>query len=163
MPKTARAAELTATMTLAEALEVAKGFEMAAYQFYLELAGRVDADTRLLVLELASEEQDHHRLLAEMAVDPHLGDHLGVTIATPPTHPGFDACARLPALSEHPFEDDVLGYAEAREQIAREHYGYLAEVAPIGPLQDLFRFLYTEEQRHLDRVSTRWSRMFSII
>lgn len=157
------AGELSAMMSLSEALETAMSFELRAYQFYLELAARVESEVRPLVLELAAEEQDHHRILAEIAADPHLEEHLRARIATPPTAGRFQACVHLPALPEQPIEDDVLSYAEACEELAREHYGYLAEATPKGPLRDLFLFLHQEEQRHAERVSTRWSTLFSIL
>jgi rubrerythrin len=114
-------------------------------------------------LELAAEEQDHHRILAEMASDPDLEEHLRARIVRPPTATRFQACIHLPALPEQPIEDDVLSYAEACEELAREHYGHLAEATPKGPLRDLFVFLHREEQRHAERMSARWSTMFSIL
>ena len=163
MLKPTPALQPSLTMTLAEALQAAMAFEDTAHRFYRVLAEQVHPEMRPLVLELASEEQHHHRLLAELAADPALEDHLGSLIETPPSDTGFADYIPLPDLPAEPVEDDILAYAEAREQIAREHYGYLAELAPHGPLRDLFRFLYQEEQRHADNVARRWTTLFSIL
>lgn len=73
------------------------------------------------------------RLLNDLSEDEQLADHLRGGMESPATAAEFTTCTRLPELPGDALEDDLLGYAEAREHIAREHYGYLAELAPAGP------------------------------
>jgi rubrerythrin len=150
-------------MSLAEVLEAAMAFEMSAYRFYSELRERLRPEARTLADELAEEELDHYRLLASIAKKPDLANYLRRRISRPQTEGTFEKYISLPELPGDAIEDDLLAYAEAREQIAREHYGYLAETAPAGPLRDLFIFLRNEEQTHVERLTSRWSKLFSVL
>ncbi len=152
-----------ATMTLAEALAMAQKFEAAAASFYRDLAGRVPDATSPLVHDLADEEERHGHLIQALAADPELALHLHQRIEAPASTDAFQSFVNLLSLPEKPYEDDILAYAQAREEIAREHYGYLAELAAPGPVQDLFLFLKLEEQRHADHLSERWGELFSIV
>lgn len=152
-----------ASVTLAEALAGAIAFEASAHRFYCDLATRVCPQNRELVKELAAEELSHLKLLEEMAEDPDLAEHLQAWLEPPATLSDFGAYVTLPLDQDDLSVDELLSSAEAREQIAREHYGYLAELTPEGPVRDLFRFLREEEDRHVQRIGARWSTLFSII
>ena len=150
-------------MTLAEALGMAQEFEVTAALFFRGLAERLPPETQGLALELAEEEERHLLLLRQLAADPTLVEQLRRTIAPPASTPIFESFATPLVLAEEPQEDQLLDYAKAREEIAREHYGYLAELAPPGPLQDLLRYLEREEQKHADHLSHRWGELFSVL
>jgi len=150
------------TITLAEALAGAIAFEERAHRFYRDLATHVCPQNRELVEELAAEELTHVRLLQEMAEDPDLAEHLHAWMEPPETLVDFAAYVTLPVDRDDLSTDELLASAEAREEIAREHYGYLAELTPEGPIRDLFRFLREEEDKHAERLGARWSALFSI-
>ena len=116
-------------------------FEQAAFRFYSDLAEKVNAGVRPLVLDLAAEEKGHIDLLRRVSCATEIGRELTQRVATPPSTEKFGAYVRLHDLPDRPTEDDVLDYAESRERIAYEHYGYLAQLTPPGRLQDLFAFL----------------------
>ena len=149
-------------MSVADAVRVATAFEQTAQQFYRALAARVHPDARQLVLELADEELKHYQLLNEMAISGSLDQMLQNRMPTPPTQQRFGDFVSLPVLTELAAEDAILDYAESRERIAFEHYGYLADSTPAGPLRDLFAFLRDEEKRHEAGIQSRWAALFSV-
>jgi len=151
------------SITLAQALATAMAFELTAFRFYSDLAPRLRPEVRSLAEDLAAEELAHYCLLNDLSEDEQLADHLRAGVESPATAAEFTTCTPLPELPGDALEDDLLGYAEAREHIAREHYGYLAELAPAGPLRDLFTFLRREEEKHADKLATRWAILFSIL
>lgn len=151
-----------AAMTLAEALAMAQEFEATAASFYRDLARRVPVEVSSLADELADEEVLHGSMIRELAADPELAEHLHQQILAPVSTPTFETFITPLVLPDEPIEEDLLDYAESREEIAREHYGYLAELAPPGPLRDLFQYLQQEEQKHADHLKHRWSDLFSV-
>jgi len=153
---------LSPQTTLEDVLQFAAGFEQAAFRFYRNLAERVNTEVRPLVLDLAAEEKGHTVLLRRIARGSDVKRQLGRRVVTPPSTEKFDAYVSLYDLPVRPTEEDVLVYAESREHIACEHYGYLAQLTPPGRLQDLFAFLRDEEKRHEAEIRARWSSMFSI-
>jgi rubrerythrin len=80
----------------------------------------------------------------------------------PPTTEAFDDYVDLPLEPDELWEDNLLEYAKSRERIAYEHYAYLAEITPAGPVKDLFEVLRDEEEGHTWAIERRWSMMFSI-
>ena len=150
-------------MTLRDALVTAMEFERAARRFYTELADRVEPHARELVLELAAEEEHHYNLLKELSLRQDIESELESTATDVPTAENFEAYISLPNLTDGSTEDEILEYAESREQIAHEHYGYLAETTGTGPLRELFAFLRDEERKHATMVQSRWSTLFSIL
>lgn len=152
-----------AEMTLEDALAMAQAFEASAALFFRALAERLAPDVRALALELAEEEERHGALLRRLAAEPDLQSHLRQSVRSPASTPTFQSFLTPVALADRPDEDALLDYARAREEIAREHYGYLAELAAPGPLQDLLRYLEREEQRHADDLSRRWGELFSVL
>ena len=152
-----------AEMTLLDALAMAQGFETTAAGFYRELARRVGAEAGSMAHELADEEEQHGLMLGALTAEPELAAVLSQRIAAPASTPVFEAFTIPPRLPDDPDEDQLLAYAKSREEIAREHYGYLAELTPKGPLRDLFLFLEREEQRHADHLDQRWSELFSVL
>lgn len=149
-------------MTPHEALRMAMDFEQSAYRFYTDLMDNFAADLRPLLMELAEEELHHYRLLEQVSRSSNLAPLLSESLADAPTTERFSSYVHLPSLEEVSAEEDILAYAEARERIAHEHYGYLAELTPPGPLRDLFAFLRDEETKHLASLERRWSRTYSI-
>jgi rubrerythrin len=150
-------------LTPEEVLQIAMDFEQSAYRFYTALAEKLAPDLRPLASELAEEELEHYSLLERVSRSRDLLQLCGQSIEKPPTTERFGAYIRLPSLEDVSGEDDILAYAEARERTAHEHYGYLAELTPSGPLRDLFTFLRDEEAKHLLNVETRWSKTYSIL
>jgi rubrerythrin len=149
-------------MSVAEVIATAMQFELNAFRLYRGLADGVRPELRPLVEELAAEELEHHRLLSTLAEDPELAARLTERIRRPATADQFGAFVNLPHLPSDPLDDDVLAYAQDRERIACEHYAHLADVAPEGAVRALFRFLSAEEQKHEQKLTTRWATMFSI-
>jgi len=149
-------------MTLAEAITMAQEFEAAAADFYRELARRLNTEASTLAHELANEEEQHGLMLRALAAQPGLAQHLRQRIAAPASTPAFCTFITPLDLPAEPQEDELLAYAKSREEIAREHYGYLAELAAPGPLRDLFAFFAHEEQRHADHLDQRWSELFAV-
>jgi rubrerythrin len=134
--------------TLREILEVATGFEAAARDFYRDLAPKVSKRIRYLVEELATEEQSHYDLFSTLAQRQDIGDQIQSEIARPASDSKFSDCLHLPNLGEKPDDQAVLQYAMGREHTAMEHYSELAETTPAGPIQDLFKYLASEETKH---------------
>jgi rubrerythrin len=149
-------------MSVSDALRLASAFEQRAQQFYRALAERVHPEAREVVLELADEELKHYQLLQKVALGGGLEHMLEERLSTPPTQQRFDDFVALPELPDWAAEEAVLDYAESRERIALEHYGHLAQLAPVGPLRDLFAFLRDEEKRHEAGIQSRWAALFSI-
>jgi rubrerythrin len=149
-------------IAVADIIEMAMQFELNAFRLYRGLADSLRPELRPLVEELAAEELEHHRLLSTLAEDPELAARMTERIRKPTTTDQFGAFVNLPHLPPDPLDDDVLAYAQDRERVACEHYGHLAEIAPEGTVRDLFRFLSAEEQKHEEKLTTRWARMFSI-
>jgi len=148
--------------TLEDALRIAAEFEQAAFRFYRNLAEKVNAGVRPLVLDLAADEKGHIDLLRRISRGSGVERQLGRRVVPPPSTEKFDAYVSLTTSPFAPQKKDVLFCAESRERIACEHYGYLAQLTPPGRLQDLFAFLRNEENRHEDEIRARWSAMFSI-
>ena len=134
--------------TVEEILEAATGFEASARDFYAALIPKVSKRIRWLVEELAAEEQHHHDLFGGLARRDDVAEQIRAEIERPATDSKFSDCLHLPDLGEQPDDQAVLQYAMGREHVAMTHYGELAESAPAGPIQDLFRYLASEETRH---------------
>jgi rubrerythrin len=150
-------------LSLEQVLETAMAFEAAAHRFYRELAEKVREEIRPLVRELANEEERHYEQLRSLVRNENLVDHLLKRIDSPPTLPAFDALVCIPELPDDPIDEDVLTYAAHRERIAYEHYGYLAETTPAGPVQALFQLLRDEEVGHISALQAREVELLSIL
>ena len=140
--------ELRSKTTLREILEVATRFEESARDFYTALIPKVSKRIRDLVEELAAEEQRHFDLFTELAQRGDLGEQIQSEIQRPVSDSKFSDCLHLPDLGDNPDDQAVLQYAMGREHAAMTHYGELPDTAPSGPIQDLFRFLASEETKH---------------
>ena len=140
--------ELRSKTTLREILEVATRFEESARDFYTALIPKVSKRIRDLVEELAAEEQRHFDLFTELAQRGDLGEQIQSEIQRPASDSKFSDCLHLPDLGDNPDDQAVLQYAMGREHAAMTHYGELADTTPSGPIQDLFRFLASEETKH---------------
>lgn len=112
---------------------------------------------------MAAEELSHLELAEQMVDGPDLPGHPRAGMEPPATLSDFGAYGTLPLKQDDLSVAELLSAAEARELIAREHSGYLAELAPEGPVQGLFRLLCDEEDRHVTRIGARWSALFSIL
>ncbi len=134
--------------TLAEVLEVAIGFEKAAFKFYSELAPKVSKRIRYVVEELAEEEEGHVKLFTELAARTDLEEALSTGIARTAADSQFSDCLHLPEMGDAPDDQEVLQYAMGREHAAMLHYTELAQTTPEGPIRDLFAFLAAEETEH---------------
>ncbi|MCP5367705.1 MAG: ferritin family protein [Hyphomicrobiales bacterium] len=134
--------------SLDEVLDTAMSFEKTAQAFYADLAGKVRKPLRGLVTELAEEEARHFALFEGVRNHADTQAHLQDLIEIPATDHKFSDFVQAPSLGEAPDDQAILQYALGREQAAYEQYSALAEAAPTGPLQNLFRFLADEELRH---------------
>jgi rubrerythrin len=165
MPSTSEIAasdRLSFDMTLAEILDLAMDFELTAHRFYSGLIEKARPEVRPLVHELAAEEKAHYELLQRLSSDKDLVHHLRHGTKKPPTTEAFGDYVDLPPEPHELLEDNLLEYAKSRERIAYEHYAYLAEITPAGPVKDLFELLRDEEEGHTRALERRWSTMFSI-
>ena len=153
---------LSPDMTVEEVVKVAIKFEQTAYLFYTGLVEKVRPEVRPLVRDLAAEEKRHCELLDQLARSDDLGRQLQHRIKRPPTAEALESYVDIPLFPDEPLEDSLLEYAESRERIAYEHYGYLAEITPSGSVKELFEFLRDEEDGHLRALQTREAMMFSI-
>jgi len=150
------------TASLREILDLAIRFEDAAHRVYTVLADRLGAEMRPLLLDLAAEELQHREMLEALAGRDDIEEMMSRPIPPLPTTAEFAGYIRFPDIGEDATEDDILAYAESREQIAQEHYAYLAELTSPGPVRALLVLLRDEERRHQAAVQTRWSRIYSI-
>lgn len=139
---------LRSKTTMREILEVATGFEKSARDFYRNLTPKVSKRIRYLVEDLAAEEQHHFDLFSAMAQRADLAEQIKLEIERTASDSKFSDCLLLPDLGEQPDDQAVLQYAMGREHAAMEHYGELANTAPIGPIRDLFQYLASEETKH---------------
>jgi rubrerythrin len=139
---------LKSLTTVGEILETAMAFEKAAETFYAGLVDKVSKPMRDLVRELAEEETRHYQLFDELRKKPDVEAHIRDCIERPAVDHRFSDFVHLPELGEHPDDQALLQYALARESVAAEEYGALAESAPEGPIRDLFVFLAKEELQH---------------
>lgn len=153
---------MSPNISVGDALCLAMAFESRAHHSYRRLAERVHPEVRPLVVELAEQEQKHYELLRDLSVDSDLKPVLDESHSAPPTQERFHAYVNAADLPASASEDDILNYVESRERIAAEHYGYLAELTPRGPLRDLFSVLHDEERRHEADIQARWAKTFSI-
>ncbi len=145
--------------TLGEILQVAMDFERTARNYYQSLSGRVSKPLRALVQDLATEEQRHYDLFAELAASPHARKHIEDRIRTPANDHKFSDYVELPDLGEQPDDQAVLQYAMGREHAAMEQYAALAEDTPEGPIRDLFSYLSREELAHKAELEKRYYAM----
>jgi rubrerythrin len=158
----ARLQPLLSSTTIDQALETAMAFEHSAHRLYISLAATLRAELRPLLEELAAEELEHYRLLSELARDEQCAALVSSKITAPTSTDRFATYVNLPRLPTDPLDDDILEYARDRERVAFEHYAHLAELAPDGPVRDLFRFLRDEERKHEQQLETRWATTFSV-
>jgi len=140
--------QLEGKKTIAEILDVAISFEKTARDFYRDLEPKVSKNIRWLVEDLAIEEQGHYDLFKSLKERPDIEAHLSSEVAVPASDRKFSDAVLLPDLGDSPDDQEVLRYALYREHTAMEQYQSLAESAPEGALQDLFRFLAKEETEH---------------
>lgn len=134
--------------TIGEILDTACNFEQAAFNFYSELQYQVSKPLRILVQELAEEEQRHFELFQELKNNPEISEQIKQRIQKPANDHRFSDYILLPKLDEFIDDQAIMQYALGREQAAMEQYSSLAEETPSGPIQDLFRYLANEELEH---------------
>jgi rubrerythrin len=147
---------LKESQTLGEVLATAMSFEKTARDFYAGLTERVSKPLRELVAELAAEEARHYQLFEELSRRPDVRERIAERIRTPPGDHRFSDYVHLPDLGPSPDDQTVLQYAMGREHAAMEQYATLAQEAPPGPIQDLFRFLAQEELEHKKELEKRY-------
>lgn len=148
--------ELKEKTTIGEILETATSFEQTAFNFYNALKDKIGKNMRPFVQELADEEKRHWELFQKLSQNPQVPAQLAELIKTPPSDHRFSNYIQAPKLSEFPDDQAILQYALGREQAAMEQYASLAEQAPAGPIQDLFRYLSQEELAHKNELEKRY-------
>jgi rubrerythrin len=134
--------------SLKEILEVATHFEESARDFYTALIPKVSKRIRYLVEELAAEEQSHYEMFSILSHRADIEDQVRHEIQRPASDSKFSDCLHLPDLGDNPDDQTVLRYAMGREHAAMSHYGELAQTTPVGPIQELFQYLASEETKH---------------
>ena len=138
--------------TLKEILEVAQSFEESARDFYTDLIPKVSKNFRWLVEELASEEQGHYDLFANLLSRDDIAGQIKAEVRTPVTDGKFSDAIHVPDLGDRPDDQAVLQYATSREHLAMQHYRELAESTEPGPVKELFEYLANEEAKHKEEL-----------
>jgi rubrerythrin len=138
--------------TLQEILEVAQSFEASARDFYTDLIPKVSKNFRWLVEELASEEQGHYDLFANLLGRDDIAAQIRAEVRTPVTDGKFSDAIHVPDLGNRPDDQAVLQYATSREHLAMQHYRELAESTEPGPIKELFEYLANEEAKHKEEL-----------
>jgi rubrerythrin len=149
-------------ITLADAVLMAVEFELSAFQLYRDLAERLVPDVQGIALGLAAEKRGRHELLCVLVCDNALRQAFDGRVVIPPSIAQFSAYVDPIEIPNDAMDDSVLDYAESRERAGYVHYGYLAQVAPPGRLQEIFAYLRDEEKQHEVIVRSLWSVMFSV-
>jgi rubrerythrin len=149
--------------SLAAVIDTAMAFEKHNQEFYTNLVQRVPAEIRPLVRQLATEARTQLRRLSVLSRDRDLAEHLDHCVERPETCTDFAGYATLPQLPDDALDDDILEYALNMERLAFEHYGYLFDRTPEGPLKDLFAHLAKEKQRRIALLQRRWASLFSVL
>ncbi|OSM04078.1 ferritin family protein [Magnetofaba australis] len=142
--------------SLDDILAVATEFERTARDFYGALVNKVSKPLRYLVEELATEEQRHYDLFAELRARADLAEQIQAMVETPESDGRFSDAVHLPELGEKPDDQAVLQYALYREHTAMEQYQALAASTEPGPIQELFIWLADEETRHKQELEKRY-------
>jgi rubrerythrin len=142
--------------TIGEILETASNFEQAAFNFYNELQYKVSKPLRILVQELAEEEQRHFELFQELKNKPEISEQIKQRIQKPANDHHFSDYILLPKIDDFLDDQALIQYALGREQAAMEQYRSLANETPAGPIQDLFRYLANEELEHKNELEKRY-------
>jgi len=148
--------ELKRKTTIGEVLDTASSFEQAAYDFYTALGKKVSKRLNFLVQDLAAEEKNHVEMFKELRLNPQAQEHIAMQIETPPSDHRFSDYIQISELGDLPDDQAILQYALGREQVAMEQYTSLAKETPVGPVQDLFRYLAHEETRHKQELEKRY-------
>ncbi len=146
--------QLKGKRSLAEILDAAIAFELAARDLYAGLIPNVSKRLRYLVEELAQEEQHHFELFSELRVRSDIAEHLSDMVVIPASDRRFSDAIHIPELGNKPDDQSVLQYAMGREHVAMEQYRALAESTADGPIKDLFSFLADEETKHKNELET---------
>ncbi len=151
--------DLREMKSLGEILSAAIQFETTARDFYQGKIEQVSKPLRELVVSLAEEEEEHRRMLAELASHPELIDVLRERVEVPPSDHKFSDYIQQPVLPDQPDDQTMLQYALSREQVAMEQYEALSLVTPKGSLHDLFTFLAREELSHKQELEKTYYEM----
>ena len=138
--------------TLKEILDVAQSFEESARDFYTDLIPKVSKNFRWLVEELATEEQGHYDLFANLLSRDDITAQIRAEVSTPVTDGKFSDAIHVPDLGDRPDDQAVLQYATSREHLAMQHYRELAESTESGPIKELFEYLANEEAKHKEEL-----------
>ncbi|MCV6639453.1 ferritin family protein [Candidatus Albibeggiatoa sp. nov. NOAA] len=142
--------------TIDDVLKTTMSFEKTAYEFYGGLQEQVSNRLRPLVQELIDEEKQHYALFKQLTQYADVRVHIQDTVKTPTSDYKFSDYIRAPKLDALPDDESILQYEMGREQAAMEQYSALAEETPVGPIQDLFRFLANEELEHKQELEKRY-------
>ncbi len=153
--------KLGKTKTIDEILKVAISFEKTARDFYAALIPKVDNSLRMLVKELAEEEQHHYDLFCALRDSSDVQKQLNNRIKTPQENTSFSQFTKPAKLGDNPDEKTLLLYAIAREDAAMKQYRDLAENAPDGGLKDTFQFLAFEEAEHKLELEQKYQELFT--
>lgn len=159
---TRSAKPLRYSRSVAAVLETAMRFEQSVQAAYGELSLRVCEEVRPLVRQLAWEADAQLRHLRALPRSNQGDDH---DHACPKRSPGCSELAEpdgLPALPDNALDDDVLEYAMGVEHTALEHYGYLFDLTPDGPVKAMLAHLAATKQERIRILERRWAVLFSV-
>lgn len=137
--------------TVHQILELAKGAEDQARQFYEQAASLVQqgGQAETLLRDLAREERKHFEML-EM-FDPGITGRAIVPFEPELIGEFEDALAQLSAASS---PEEVCELALKREEAMAAFYGQIARSVDSDAVSELFSSLQTYELGHIDLVNT---------
>ena len=147
-------------LTVEEALKYAIQEEIKAYNLYTNTSKRVKIDsTRLMLTELAKEEDSHRKLLEKVIID---GDYEMLGKKIPEKGRGISDFIVASNLSENATPQEVLIFAMKEEDKAFKLYSYLKNIHKETNAEKLFEKLAEEEKRHKIRFEEEYEKYFSV-
>lgn len=140
-----------ADKSLTEILQQTLEFERHSQALYDSIARRIsDGPIRRLMALLAGDDAMHYHLFRDLADGDHVGDHRGDRVRRPAGDKLFCGDILPPHLDDYPGDtQSLLEVAVTRKEAAADQYAELAEATPVGPIQDLYRFVADEEAAHI--------------
>lgn len=136
-------------------IEAAIQKEEEAYDFYLDLCGRVDDPTVRDTLQfVAGEEKKHKEFLVRYRDGQYTSDSLPLSQVV-----DYKIAEHLekPDVKKNMETKDVYLVAARRELSAHEFYTMLAEKQPEGEVRDILLRMAHEELRHKEKMEYLYS------
>lgn len=135
---------------LLELLETAIGREKAAYDFYMDLHGRVDDKTARDALAFIANEEKKHREFLEKYRDGRHGPF--VLVRTDVEKYMIAEHEEAPEVKSKMESKDVYLVAAHRELAAHEFYKGLAAAHEAGEIRTMLLSMANEELKHKEKM-----------